>query len=478
MKKLLFLLVSLPVMALAQNTITANHDGISTLGSAAFSQKLIPGWNLGNTLEATDTWTTPGVAIPCETCWSNPMATQLLIDSVKAAGFHSVRIPVAWSLFSNSSTYTIDAAWMARVTEVVNYVLNSGMYAVVNIHYDGGWMEPTYAKQAYVNKRLGAMWRQIAINFRDYNDHLLFAGTNEVMVKGDYGTPTYEYYTVQNSFNQTFVDTVRATGGRNSYRYLLVQGFNTNIDHAYNYMVIPTDKVPSDETSKRLMIETHYYDPYNFTADEKNTTITQWGANATNASLTAGWADEDWADAEMSKMKSKFYDAGYGVVMGEYGAVYRTLSGYAAYRLDWMEYVTEAMVKRGIVPMYWDNGPITNNAFGLFNRNTGEEVYTEIIDAIMNKTSAYTVPLEGSTGFQKSNVEQSPRVSFQNGLLTLESQNGTGRVLFANMQGQVVHSFEMKAGVNSYDASRLSAGLYVVRISTAGGIISKVLLKE
>jgi endoglucanase len=107
----------------------------------------------------------------------------------------------------------IDASWLDRVEEVVNYVLSDGMYVIINEHWDNGWIQPTYAQQEYVNNRLAAMWQQIAVRFRDYDDHLLFAGTNEVMVTNDYGTPIKEYYTVQNSYNQTFVNTVRSTGG-------------------------------------------------------------------------------------------------------------------------------------------------------------------------------------------------------------------------------------------------------------------------
>ncbi|MEI8631952.1 cellulase family glycosylhydrolase [Vibrio sp. PP-XX7] len=96
--------------------------------------------------------------------------------------------------------FVIKDSWMDRVEEVVNYALKDDLYVILNIHWDGGWMQPTNAKQEYVNNRLAIMWKQIATRFRDYDHRVLFAGTNEVMVDGDYGTPTYEYYTVQNSF--------------------------------------------------------------------------------------------------------------------------------------------------------------------------------------------------------------------------------------------------------------------------------------
>src|SRR5690606_34081047 len=121
---------------------------------------------------------------------------------------------------------------------------------------------------------------------------------------GDYGTPTEEYYTVQNSFNQTFVDTVRASGGPNATRHLVVQGFNTNIDHPVNFAVIPTDTV-----ANRLMMEVHYYDPYNFTLNTSSN-ITQWGAIATDPNATETWANESYTDNQFQKMKTTFIDQG------------------------------------------------------------------------------------------------------------------------------------------------------------------------
>ena len=128
------------------------------------------GWNLGNSLDA----------VGGETNWGNPKITQQLVSAVKAAGFKTLRVPVAWSQFSDATNFTIDPAWMARVDEVVNYALNEDMYVMINMHWDGGWMQPTYAQQAYVNNRMSIMWTQIATHFRDYGDKLIFAGTNEM----------------------------------------------------------------------------------------------------------------------------------------------------------------------------------------------------------------------------------------------------------------------------------------------------------
>ncbi|MDR7089005.1 cellulase family glycosylhydrolase [Cellvibrio fibrivorans] len=354
----------------SSSTSSRSSSSVSSGGitSVELTKRMGIGWNVGNSLDA----------IGGETNWGNPLITQQLINSVKAAGFKTIRLPVAWSKFSDESNFVIQSAWMDRVEQVVNYALNADMYVVMNIHWDNGWMQPTYAQQAYVNNRLKIMWTQIATRFSNYDDRLLFAGTNEVMVDGDYGTPTAEYYTVQNSFNQTFVTAVRATGGKNATRHLVVQGFNTNIDHTVNFAKIPTDIV-----SNRLMMEVHYYDPYNFTLNTSSN-ITQWGSIATNPSATETWANESYTDAQFQKMKVNFVDKGIGVILGEYGVVSRTnVADHETYRNYWNEYITKSAYTRGLVPVYWDNGFGGNGGMALFDRASGAQLYPNLIQAIV-----------------------------------------------------------------------------------------------
>jgi endoglucanase len=353
----------------ASSTVPATTPA-EEISAVAYSKRMGVGWNAGNSLEA----------IGGETAWGNPLLTQQLFDAVKAAGFDTVRLPVAWSVFTDSDNFIIDPLWMARVNEVVDYALNANLYVIINIHWDGGWMQPTYGQQEYVNNRLAIMWNQIAMNFRDYDNRLLFAGTNEVMVDGDYGTPTEEYYTVQNSFNQTFVTTVRDTGGGNADRYLIVQGFNTNIDHTVNFNVMPTDSA-----NDRLMMEVHYYDPYNFTLNTESN-ITQWGSIATDPDSVEDWANEDWVDSQFQKMKTNFIDKGVAVILGEYGVVSRlTVPEHERYRVYWNEYISQSAIAHGLVPIYWDNGGNgQDGSMGIFNRNDGSQLYPDIISAIVN----------------------------------------------------------------------------------------------
>ena len=354
-------------VSVAAGEVPTKPSSAQELSAVELTQKMGAGWNLGNSLDA----------VGGETAWGNPVVTQKFIDSVKAAGFKTIRIPVAWSQFSDAENFVIKPAWMARVDEVVNYALKADMYVLLNIHWDGGWMQPVNAKQAYVNHRLAVMWTQIATHFQDYDQRLLFAGTNEVMVDGDYNAPTPEYYTVQNSFNQTFVDTVRATGGKNAQRFLVVQGFNTNIDHTVNFA-----KLPADTVKNRLLMEVHYYDPYNFTLNAKSN-LTEWGKKANDASKTEAWANEAFVDKQFDKMKTHFVDKGVGVILGEFGAIQRPdVKGSEVARTYWNEYVAASAVKHQMVPVYWDNGVVGLGGMGVFDRTSGKQVFPDIINAV------------------------------------------------------------------------------------------------
>lgn len=359
----------------------ADKTGMAS-DAPALAAKLKLGWNLGNSLEV------PGG----ETGWGNPATTKKLIDAVKAAGFTTVRIPCAWSSYVEGiSTSNIRQSWLARVKEVVDYCVDNNMYAIINIHWDGGWLEenPQYVTQTTVLKKEKAIWEQIATYFRDYDEHLLFAGTNEVH-NTDYSNPTAENLAVQASFNQTFVDAVRSTGGRNAWRNLIVQSFNTSIEHAIAHL-----KMPTDPTTGRLMAEVHYYDPYEYALMEKNeswaTVKYFWGKEGgfDQYGEVSNWGQEDYVREQFGKMKSNFVDKGIPVIIGEYGATYRVVSDaelqkqVEASRNYYFGYVTKTALANDIVPIYWDNGSTGANGCGLFDRATGKQVHADAIQAIV-----------------------------------------------------------------------------------------------
>jgi aryl-phospho-beta-D-glucosidase BglC (GH1 family) len=336
--------------AKATQLFTVTVPGVMrNLTAMELSRLMTPGWNIGNTLDAT----------PAETSWGNPLINQALMNGIKAAGFKSVRVPVTWSTHADAE-HNIDPAWMARVAQVVKYARNAGLYVIINVHHDGYELNNTvYAAQAANNAHLAKLWTQIANHFKHHDDYLLFAGINEVgKADAPWGVPKQqEWLDVQNGYNQVFVNTVRATGGNNAKRHLIVQGYETNIDIAHASAVLPTDTI-----ANRLFFEVHYYDPYNFTINDKGT-MWQWGAGATEPTET--WANEAYTDAQFDKMKTRFIDKGVPVIVGEYGAYLKpAYPGMAPYRRAWAEYVTRSMSQRGLVPMWWDTGEMIDRVTG------------------------------------------------------------------------------------------------------------------
>ena len=368
------------------------------------------GWNLGNQLEASSG------GLPSETCWGNPEITKELIDTIKAQGFKTVRIPVSYlDMIGDGPDYKIDTDWLDRVQEVVDYVVDNDMFAIVNMHGDGyytvdhSWLlcAEDDDKQTEIKDKYGKVWTQIADRFKDYDQHLIFESMNEEF-NNDYGKPDEKAYDNINAYNQIFVDSVRATGSNNEKRWLLLPGWNTNIDYTagddYNFK-IPTDNGCKAD-GKRIMISVHYYDPFNFTIDENKTAKTQWGKYAVKN--YDNWGQEDYVDSQMALLKEKFVSQGYPVVIGEFGAQDKTekFADYNEFRRYWAEYLIKAAKKNGVVCVYWDNGYNGNKGFGIVNRFDYTITQPDLIAGMMraiNSTDDYEIPSPaGYTEVRKS----------------------------------------------------------------------------
>lgn len=312
-----------------------------------------------------------------ETYWGNPVVNQQLMNAIAAAGFKSVQIPVTWYQYADSND-NIPTFWLDRVKQVVDMARNAGLYVILNTHHDTAWLIPTTSSQAAADTRLKKFWTQIATEFKDYDNHLLFAGTNEVHV--DYNAPSPENCTVQAGFNQVFVDAVRATGGNNLSRTLIAQGYNTDINNTINVCGAP---VPNDPTASRLMMEFHYYSPYNFALNDQSN-LWQWGSIATDPAATDSSTNEATVDADFNKLKTTYADKGIPVIIGEYGAISKTdLDAAMKYRNYWDQYVAGSAKRHGLASFYWDNGYPDNHQFGLFNRSTGAQYYSTTINLII-----------------------------------------------------------------------------------------------
>lgn len=359
------------------------------LNQSQIVEAMGPGWNLGNQLESvTDN-------VPEETNWGNPVITEKLIQSVKAAGFKSIRIPVSYfAKIDDDKDYTIDSKWLDRVQEVVDYCIKNDLYAVINIHgdgyntIDGSWLLCNGKNQTEIKKKYKKVWKQIAERFKNYDEHLLFESMNEEF-DGSYSEPNKEYYQNINDYNQIFVDTVRETGDNNTKRWLIIPGWNTNIDYTagdYGFK-LPTDQYrdkPIDKEEQRIMISVHYYSPWDFCGGE-NGVITQWGNEADDPSKTSTTCDETYMKNQLNLMKTTFADKGYPVFIGEYGSIDKTSydSENEYYRAYFARKLCQLSRKNGCIPMYWDNGYNGVHGFGLFDRTTCEVTQPVIIDAIM-----------------------------------------------------------------------------------------------
>jgi aryl-phospho-beta-D-glucosidase BglC (GH1 family) len=333
------------------------------------------GWNLGNSLDVPDG----------ETAWGNPPATQELMQAVAKAGFELVRIPVTWTPHMGPAPdYVIEPGWLARVNEVVGFARAAGLYAVINLHHDGAdnfkgpeWItlndekgNTTDENNTLVRGRFVKVWTQIAKYFSNHGEELLFESMNEI--HDGYGNPDPRHLAFINELNQEFVKVVRASGGNNDKRHIIVPGYNTNIDHTLKGFKLPTDTV-----EKRLIVSVHYYDPYLFALQGK---VNTWGKASPGAD---NWGQEDFVVTQFDKVKSAYIDKGVPVFLGEYGATHQ--EAFQDYRRYYVEYVTKAAVDRGILPVWWDNGGKKSGgeSFALIDRDSNSVLHPKLMEAML-----------------------------------------------------------------------------------------------
>ncbi|WP_454192521.1 cellulase family glycosylhydrolase [Paenibacillus sp. Marseille-Q7038] len=311
------------------------------------------GINLGNTMEAYGHLSLGVDAEPSayETLWGQPVTTKEMLIAMKEAGFDSIRIPVAWTnaIDYESGDYTIKKAYMDRVEEIVNYALDADMYVVINEHWDGGWWgmfgSATSETREKAMDLYVSMWSQIAERFQDYSDKLIFESGNEelgsrlndVDVSKDSGALTEdERYETTNKINQTFVDIIRGSGGNNPKRFLLIAGYNTNIMATLDSRF----QMPKDSIANRLLVSVHYYDPWSYAGSED---LASWGSES-----------EYKSQNDILAKMTKFTDQGYGVIIGEYGALPTKDGAIKENTTDFTQNILDNSDLYGYVPMLWD----------------------------------------------------------------------------------------------------------------------------
>ena len=305
------------------------------------------GINLGNTFESSGISGT--MVSSFEKGWGSPTISQPLIQGYADAGFGVLRVPVAWSNMM-AEDYTISAEYIARVGEVVDWALDSGMYVILNEHWDGGWWEKFPTEKEECMKKYTRIWEQISEYFRDHGDKLMFESLNEEggwdsiwnRYSGTEGEAKEESYGLLNEINQKFVDIVRASGGNNEKRHLLIAGYNTDVELTCDKLFV----MPNDPAG-RCAVSVHYYTPSTFCILERDAS---WG----KARKTWGHPKEvEEMERLMDMLKERFVDNGVPVIVGEYGCVaLRNKEPVEIRRFNLI--AAEEMLKRKMCPVLWD----------------------------------------------------------------------------------------------------------------------------
>ena len=326
------------------------------MSAAEVADNMNLGINLGNTMEAYDAsgcekityeWIpTKGSNKPkdYETCWGAVETTQKVIDGMKKAGFDTVRIPVFWgNMMENDGSWKINEEYIKRVKEIVDYAQKADMYTVINCHHFDEFIIRRNSLED-CKTIFNNLWTQIADYFKDYPYTLVFEGFNEYLggdqfdENGDLKPlASRDAYTLVNELNQTFVDAVRATGGNNKDRVLIVSGYWTNIDKTTS----KNFRMPTDSAQDKLMVSVHYVD------NEK-----YW----TNQIGSQEWLD--YIDKQCEELTEAFKDKNIPVFLGETTSIYpeSNFDSNALYTdsSECLQIVLDKLTSLGYVPVLWD----------------------------------------------------------------------------------------------------------------------------
>ena len=368
----IFAIAALMTMCVTQVASAAEMNGNTATELVSF---IGTGWCLGNTLDATG----GGNSLYSETSWGNPKTTKAMIDAVKAQGFNTVRVPVSWGNHTTGDNFTIDSQWLARVKEVVDYCIDNDMYVILNIHHDTStqyyYPSSTYKTQSV--KFVKSIWTQLAKYFKNYDQKLIFETLNEPRLVGtgdewwfpvnNPNSAVRDSISIINTLNQTAVDAIRAAGGKNTDRCIMVPGYGASIDGC----TTSTFKLPNDSTPNRLIVSVHAYTPYNF---------------ALNANGTAEFTNDlkNEVDHLYSTIKSHFIDEGIPAIIGETSA---SNKNNTAERVKWAQYYMGKSAEYGVPCMLWDNnafnGSDKGECHGHLNRSTLGWYDKAFVDAVI-----------------------------------------------------------------------------------------------
>ncbi len=327
-----------------------------------------PGISIGNSLDATDvSWGGRSVK-EFETGWLNPVISPVVIRNIVNTGFNTVRIPVTWNHHFDANG-NIDSAWLNRVEEVVNYVLNTGAYCIINVHHDTGaegWIRAELSNYNRNEELVKALWTNIATRFKDYSGKLIFEGFNEMLDdNAEWNNPSQDSLEAMNLYNQLFVDAVRATGGNNAIRNLIVNTYaaSTTATNLNGF------ELPKDTAEGHLGVEFHCYDPWGFT-----------GSNLSWVKDTDTFTDDIAVqiDEALRRVNNRFVKAGIPVIWGEFGCEAKANDSQ---RCEYVTYVASHATNYGIPVVYWDDGGKMQITSRFFNVSPHNSIAEAIIEA-------------------------------------------------------------------------------------------------
>lgn len=465
---MLAVLMLIPCVGSAEEA-EAVDNGVMREGLTALEATRLMGngINLGNTLEACDNnvGIKTNAPLSYETYWGQPKTTQAMIDGMKAAGFDTIRIPVAWMTNAThlyEGDYTIDADYMDRVEEVVRYARKAGMYVIVNDHWDGGWYgmfgSESAETRALAMEAYKGMWQQIAERFRDYSDYLIFESANEELGgRFDENSPLYcsdsvvtylnddERYALTNEINQTFVDVVRATGGNNATRLLLIAGYSTNIDQTCDDRF----QMPKDTVDSKLMVSVHYYDPWSYCGASSAASATKWGTVS----------DYEYMDQQLAKM-TKFTEAGYGVVIGEYGAL-PCSDGLKDNTLAYHTAFLDACTKYDLTNCLWDCSGLYKRVSQTFADDDILAMYQEKRQA--NEEGQDYADVQAAAAAEVAAAAAEAPVTFQQDAVVVDDQTALAWIMWNDGSWALTHSVG-----DTYNADSISEGLVATNAIITG----------
>lgn len=455
-----------------ESETTQDTDGSEDLTALELSRLMGNGINLGNTMEA---YGRPELGINAdtskyETFWGQPVTTEEMIAGMKSCGFDSIRIPVAWTNMMDyeNGDYTIADAYLDRVDELITYAINNGMYVIINDHWDGSWWgmfgSATEETRETAFTMYTSMWTQLAERYHDYDESLIFESGNEELgnrlndtdICKDSGSLSEdECYEMTNRINQTFVDTVRATGGNNADRFLLIAGYNTNIAKTCDDRF----KMPKDTIPDKLLVSVHYYDPWNYCGTDSGT---QWGTHG----------EYETQNADLKKM-TKFTEQGYGVIIGEYGVLAKDDGTLKDSITAYTENLLDNCDLYNFVPMLWDTSTFFLRSELTFSDDDLLALYTSRSYAAQEKTSEEELAA-AATERMDTALANAPEV-FDTSIDVSTLDGSIAWIMFNSRDWSVAYSSgdsykpdDKAAGLVAADAVIDGAGTYTISLDFTG----------